>query len=109
MTAETAHTAYVALLLLTALFAAWVATVAWRRRRAPAALPLAIKLVGATWWSLSFALELLPVFEPTRLFWFKLMFAGVVVVPAGFLAFALQFSGFGRYVNRTTVALLAIA
>jgi len=108
MSADIVYTVYIALLLVTALLAAWIASVAWRRRHAPAALPLAITLVGATWWSLSFALELLPVFEPTRLFWFKLMFAGVVVVPAGFLAFALQFSGFGRYVNRGTVALLAI-
>jgi len=108
MSAEAAYAFYIALLLLTAPLAAWVASVAWRRRRAPAALALTVLLIGASWWSLAFALELLPVFDPTPLFWFKLMFVGVVTIPAAFLVFALQFTGFARYVSRTTVALLLI-
>ena len=108
MTAGTVYTAYLALLLLTAMLAAWLASVAWRRRRAPAASALAVLLAGVTWWSLSFALELLPVFELARLFWFKLMFIGVVVVPAAFLVFALQFTGFGHRATRTVLLLLAI-
>lgn len=108
MSAEFAYTLYITLLLLTAPLAAWVASVAWRRRRAPAALALTLILAGASWWSLTFALELLPVFRPLPLFWFKLMFVGVVVIPAAFLVFALQFTGFGRYVSRLTIALLTI-
>jgi diguanylate cyclase (GGDEF)-like protein len=106
MTAGTAYTAYLALLLLSAMLAAWLASVAWRRRHAPAASALTVLLVGVIWWSLSFALLL--VFEPARLFWFKLMFVGVVAVPAAFFVFALQFTGFGHRATRTVLLLLAI-
>lgn len=108
MSAENAYALYIGLLLLTVPLAGWISLTAWRRRAAPGALALAVILGGAAWWSLCFALELLPVADPMPLFWFKLMFAGVVVVPAAFLVFGLEYAGYHRYVNRAVLGFLTI-
>jgi len=108
MSSETVYALYIGLLLLTVPLAGWISLAAWRRRAAPGALALAVILGGAAWWSLSFAIELLPVVDPIPIFWFKLMFAGVVVVPAAFFVFGLEYAGYHRYVNRTILALLTV-
>jgi len=85
-----------------------VAIVAWRRKQAPGAKPLAVMAIGQAFWSLCYGLQLSSAVRPEPLFWFKLMFVGVVIVPASFFVFSLEYSGRGHLVNRRLISLLLI-
>jgi diguanylate cyclase (GGDEF)-like protein/PAS domain S-box-containing protein len=99
---------YVVVLLVTVLIGGAVALAAWRRRHAPGARALAVLMLGQAWWSLGYALDLAGVPRPEPLFWSKMMFFGVVVGPAAFFAFTLQYTGRGDWVSKRTIGLLVI-
>jgi diguanylate cyclase (GGDEF)-like protein/PAS domain S-box-containing protein len=81
---------------------------AWRRRDAPGAVPLIFFTAAATWWMVCYALRLTIVPASGSLIWFKLMYLGIVTIPPAFLAFALQYTGHGQWVNFRLIGLLAI-
>ena len=80
----------------------------WRRRRASAGLSLAVALAAAGWWGLAYAIELAETRLPARLLWGDLKWLGVAVLPPAWFAFIMQFTGHGRWVNRRTMAALAV-
>lgn len=91
---------------IAALFACCMATLAmafsaYSRREILGANAVLVQMLGLSWWTLCYALQLvdayfpgvLPPLSPDPLFWFKLLFIGAVVLPAGFLVFVLQYTG----------------
>ena len=80
----------------------------WRRRRASAGVSLAVALAAAGWWGLAYAIELAETRLPVRLLWGDLKWLGVAVLPPAWFAFIMQFTGHGRWVNRRTMAALAV-
>ncbi|HEX8928865.1 MAG TPA: histidine kinase N-terminal 7TM domain-containing protein, partial [Actinomycetota bacterium] len=80
----------------------------WRRRRASAGVSLAVALAAAGWWGLAYAIELAETRLPARLLWGDLKWLGVAVLPPAWFAFIMQFTGHGRWVNRRTMAALAV-
>lgn len=108
MTVETFVQLYTALLLVSTAIAASVSYVSWHRRHAPGALALCAVTVGQIIWCLAFAFALMHVPRPEPLFWTKVTFIGVVIVPAGYLLFALQYSNNNKWVTKRTIAILAI-
>ncbi|MGA2525883.1 MAG: diguanylate cyclase [Smithellaceae bacterium] len=97
-------------LILFAAFAAavWIVIVTWRWRRAPGSKSLMIQMIGEGWWTLCYALHLSTCIRPEPYFWSKLMFLGVVMVPAGFLVWASRYTNRDGWVNNRSIRLLLI-
>jgi diguanylate cyclase (GGDEF)-like protein/PAS domain S-box-containing protein len=110
MTAETLRIAYGVVLFLAVIVATWIVAVTWRWRRVPGSLPLMVQMVGEGFWTLCYALSLFSFIHPASepFFWTKLMFLGVVMVPAGFLVWTSRYTRKDGWVNHWTIALLCI-
>ncbi|HPD55956.1 MAG TPA: diguanylate cyclase [Smithellaceae bacterium] len=86
----------------------WVVVASWRWRSAPGAKGLMIMMIGMGFWTLSYALHLSAAYRPEPYFWSKLMFLGVVMVPAGFLVWASRYTKYDGWINKLTICLLFI-
>jgi PAS domain S-box-containing protein len=80
----------------------------WRHRRASAGASLAVVLAAAGWWGLAYALELAATELPTKLLWGDAKWLGIALLPPAWYAFVMQYTGRRRWVNRTTMAALAV-
>jgi hypothetical protein len=96
------------LLIATAISAA-VAIYAWRRRSASGAKALALLMLAVAEWSLGYALELGSADLPTKIFWARIQYIGIVTVPMGWLGFALQYTGLEKWLTRRNVVMLVMA
>lgn len=100
-------TPYVLAVTITALLATAVAIVAWRRRPAPGATPLALLGLAVAAWSYAYAFELASTTPELVQFWVKLEYPGIVITPLAWLAFALHYTGRERRLTRFRIAMLA--
>ncbi|HEV2895738.1 MAG TPA: histidine kinase N-terminal 7TM domain-containing protein, partial [Actinomycetota bacterium] len=80
----------------------------WRHRKASAGASLVVMLAAAGWWGLAYALELAATRLPARLFWGDAKWLGIALLPPAFYAFVMQYTGRPRWVNRRTMAALAV-
>lgn len=85
-------TPYILPLYLTALLTVGLVIYLWRRRSTPEAIPLFVILVSITFWTVSYSLELLAADLSTKLFWAKVEYFGILVLPLAWLYFALRYS-----------------
>ncbi len=99
---------YIVLLVIAAAVSAILAIFAWRYRAAPGAMPIVVLMVAVVIWSLTDALELLSTDIASKIFWARLEYIGITIVPAALLAFVLQYTGRERWLNRRTLILLAV-
>jgi PAS domain S-box-containing protein len=102
------HRYFSVIALVGAVCVAGLAWYVWRRRRASAGASLAVMLAAAGWWGLCYAIELGSTRLEARLFWGDLKWLGIVLLPPAFYAFILQYIGYERWVNRRTMAALAV-
>ncbi len=65
----------------------------WPRRASRGGRPLWLLMLGVLLWSLGAALEVAAVSLQNKLFFTKVLYLGVVLVPASLLLFVLEFSG----------------
>ena len=65
-------------------------------------------LAAAGWWGLAYAIELGSTRLSARLFWGDAKWLGIVLLPPAFYAFVMQYTGRERWVNRRTMAALAV-
>src|SRR5262245_45724262 len=101
-------TPYTLPLIITAILSALLALPVWRRRSAPGALPLIILILALAQWTLAYALSLTQVELSDQLLWVNLSYPGIVLVPACWLAFALEYGGLGSWLTRRRLAMLAV-
>lgn len=80
----------------------------WRHRRASAGASLAVVLAAAGWWGLAYAIELAATRLSTRLLWGDAKWLGICLLPPAWFAFVMQYTGRDRWVNRSTMAALAV-
>lgn len=80
---------------------------AWRRRGVPGATALTLLTAAAAWWAIAYALSLNAPDAPTKFLWGDAKYLGIVAVAPTWLAFALQYTGRGGWLNVRTSALLA--
>jgi len=108
MTWQYQYTPHIWPMLVPAAFTAALMIYVWHRRSVPGARPLAIAMLFLLPWTVSAALELAAVDAPTQVFWSK--FQAVWQLPANtaILCFVLEYANLGRWLNRRTLALLAI-
>lgn len=83
-------THYTPMLLALAAFAVGLALYGWYRRMAPGAIAFTILMLAVAEWELGYALELGFVDLPTKLFWAKVQYIGIVTVPVAWVVFALH-------------------
>ena len=65
-------------------------------------------MLAVAWWSFTYGCEIAATTVSDKLFWVKLEYLGVVVVPVGWLAFASQFTGRDRWLSPAALTALAI-
>jgi len=102
------YTPYVFPLGLAATVSVVLAVCAWYRRPARGVVAFVLLMLAVAEWSLAYALRLASVDLEAKLFWAKVRYLGIVVVPAAWLAFALQYTGRDKWLTRRNLALLAI-
>lgn len=73
-----------------------IVSFSWKRRPAAAAASLSLLLSGVAVWSLCDLLQLLSSDFETKLFWSKVSYLGIALVPAAWLIFILQYAGQDR-------------
>ncbi len=104
------YTPYVWPLIVTAGFAAGMALYAWRSRHTvPGAIPLTILMLAVAHFSATYVLEIGSVEVGLKVFWAKVETAGTLAIPAAWLAFALQYTGQGRWLARRQLLLVGAA
>lgn len=90
---------YVMLLLSNILISMVVATVAYRHRRQPGGLALALLMLAIIVWSFARIFEFTAADIPSKIFWSKVEYIGTVSVPVLLLIFALVFTGQTRWLQ----------
>jgi PAS domain S-box-containing protein len=99
---------YIATLVLAAAVASVLTSIAWRYRDTPGAPAFALLMLTVVVWSLAYAFELSSASLPAKLFWTRVEYVGIVVLPAAWFAFACQYTGHASWMGRRAIALLAI-
>ncbi|WP_281195014.1 histidine kinase N-terminal 7TM domain-containing protein [Halorubrum sp. F4] len=84
------------------------AILAWRARPNPGATPLVWLLIGQSWWSTCIVFSLSTEAAPEAVFWTKVGWIGVMIVPVAWILFALEYTGRDAYLTRRNVALLSV-
>jgi len=75
------------------------AILAWRERPDAGATWLALLLLGQVWWTTFLVFELEASTLAAKALWYDIQWVGVVLVPVGWLLFALEYTGRDRYVR----------
>mgnify|MGYP000044195208 CR=1 FL=1 len=102
------HLIYVFLIGASAVLSAALSVVALRNRDIAGALSLGVLLSAVTFWAVGKIAELASPGLPATLFWANAQYAGIVVVIAAWLLFALVYAGRRRWLTRRTVVMLAV-
>lgn len=98
--------AYSAFLFMAAVVSAAVAAVVWSRRDAPGAWPVIVLMLATAFWSGTYAIHWSGFYRPGPFFWLDATYVGVVIVPAAFFVFVVQFTDRGHWLTRPVLALL---
>jgi len=98
---------YIVLLVLSGLVAIFIGVISFSRRSAPGAKALMFLMVGAFVWTATSLLLILATSIQYKLFWLKMNFVGVVIVPIGWFILAANYTN-GIQITRRTVLKLSI-
>ncbi len=99
---------YIITLVLVAVVASVLTTSAWRHRTTPGAPAFALLMLTVVIWSLGYALELSSATLPAKLFWTRIEYLGIVILPAAWLAFACHYTGYESWLGRRAIVVLTI-
>jgi PAS domain S-box-containing protein len=80
----------------------------WQRRMVAGATALVWLTLAVAAWTLTYTFELSSTDLPTKLFWAKCQYIGIVNAPPAWLAFTFQYTGQGRWLTPRRLALLLI-
>jgi PAS domain S-box-containing protein len=108
ITMDWQYTPYGLPLLVATAIAVGLAVFAWQRRPAPGAQALAVMALAIADWCLGYALELAGADLPTKLFWAKVQYPGIVTIPGAWLVLVLEYTGRKEWLIRRHLALLAV-
>jgi two-component system cell cycle sensor histidine kinase/response regulator CckA len=95
-------------LLIAAAVCLLVGAFAWRRRSRPGTAAFVLLTAGIAVWTGGYAFEFLSPELNQKLFWGKVQYFGIVLVPVAWLAFALQYSNRVVSWSRRNLILLAV-
>lgn len=105
---DTAHTSQVLVLLASTAIATLLTLHAWQRRPAVGSVLFALLMLAVSLWSLAYLLEItLPTFAG-KLFWVKLRFLGMVIVPVIWLLFVWEYTGNEKWLTRRKITAVTL-
>ena len=84
------------------------AILAWRERPEAGATWLTLLLAGQVWWTTFLVLELEAPTLAAKSLWYDVQWVGVVLIPVGWLLFALEYTGRDRRVTPGFIAALLV-
>ncbi len=99
---------YTVLLIVSSFLSFGVAFIAWRRRGAPGAVMMVVSSLALTIWASCYALVWMNAAFAAQLFWFNLMYLGVVTAPLSFFVLVLQVIQKDRWLTRRRILLLCL-
>jgi PAS domain S-box-containing protein len=100
---------YAIVLIVAALITTIVGLVVfWRQRHRSSSTTGMVILLAASLWMLGSALELASVELAVKLFWDKMQFVGICVVPTGWLVYAVQYIGNEEWVTPRNLVLASL-
>ena len=103
------YTPYILPLIVSSIIAGFVAVYVWQRRASTSgAIALVMLALACSVWSLGYALEIAGADLPTKIFWGKIQYIGIVTVPLSWVIFAYFHSTPSAWVTRRNVTLLSI-
>src|SRR6266508_2157096 len=103
------YSPYIFPLLVSTIIASFVAIYVWQRRATTSGgLALALLALACAEWSLGYALEIAGADLPTKIFWGKSQYIGIVTVPLLWVIFAYSYSTKGTRMTRRNVSSLSI-
>jgi PAS domain S-box-containing protein len=108
MTSSYEYTPYIWPMLTAIGFTAAVGIYSWRHRSVPGAKGFSFMLLFWVLKLMASTLELTALDFPTKVFWFHIEHLCLLPATAAGLVFALEYAGLDRWLNRDTLALLAI-
>ena len=85
--------------ILAAIPYAWLGLYAWRRRPAVAVTPFAWVMLGMSFWTFTYGLEIFFSQTPIKLFFVQLEYIGIVSAPVFMLFFAFDYTGNRHLLN----------
>ncbi|RLC80087.1 MAG: hypothetical protein DRJ03_22355 [Chloroflexi bacterium] len=95
-------------LLVPAAIVTWLALYAWKRRPVVGVIPFVVLMLAVAEWSLVYALRLSSIDLPSKLFWAKARYLGIVTVPTVWLIFVLQYTGREKWLTPRNIAVLTL-
>jgi PAS domain S-box-containing protein len=102
------YTPYLWPFLASAVFVSIMGFYAYRNKTVPGAVPFIVLLFGIMLLVLSSALRQAGTGDETRIFWFKVESALLLPIVSAALCFVLEYAGWGKWVTRSTLFLLAV-
>jgi PAS domain S-box-containing protein len=103
------YSPYILPLILSSIIAGFVALYVWERRATVrGGITLVLLALAIAEWSLGYALEIAGANLPTKIFWGKSQYIGIVTIPLLWIIFAYSYSTKGMQMTRRTVSLLSI-
>ncbi|MBN1450675.1 MAG: PAS domain S-box protein [Anaerolineales bacterium] len=102
------YTPYVYPVAIAALLSALLAFYLWDHRKIPGAKPAAVLSLALFVWSFGYCLEILGVELPTKLFWEKIQYFGIVTLPVALFVFSLEYSRRKSWLTNSRLAALLI-
>ncbi|MCL4802949.1 MAG: GAF domain-containing protein [Anaerolineae bacterium] len=86
-----------------------LAAYAWRQSKTAPGTDVFIVLLGlSAWWCFTYAFELITTNPSTMLFWVKLEWISIALLPVAWLLFALTYAGYARWVTLPIITLLSV-
>jgi PAS domain S-box-containing protein len=105
---QISYSPYMLLPLFAMLMALLLASRGWRYRREPLGRIFLVLMSGLAWWSMAVVLEYLSLDLAAKIFWMKMTYWGITLVPVAWLVFALQYTHRTKWVTRRNLAILVV-
>jgi signal transduction histidine kinase len=96
------------LLLGSGVFGLLMTSLAWQRRRAPGAAPLAVLSLAVAVYAVGYSLEIAAPTLGEKVFWAKVQYLGISITPTLWLAVALQYAHGNRWFTQRNLILLSV-
>ena len=105
---ELQYAPYATPLVVGAIISVVLAYAIWRRRPGPGVIPFVILMLGVFEWSTLNAIEIMAPDLETKVLLSNFQYIGITIVPAGWFAFVIEYTGRERWLTRRNVALMTI-
>ena len=102
------YTPYFFPLIVGALISLGLALFAWRHRRTPGATSFAVLMGCVAWWSIGYAIQLSLIALGAKVILSNINYTAIFIIPMAWLAFALQYTGYEKWLTRRNLVLLSV-